>query len=194
MIDPRHEQTSPRADTPYWARGYDLSVRDPDRDANHDWARFVLRMIGLGMVLTAAAIMIGLASFVFVRPSWPAEMPRGPFLGGGERIIPYDRSSHPQLAKDQTRWSDISPKTRAWFQSVKTKDGVSCCDIADGHRTEYDMHDGAYWVPIEGKWLRVPDEAVLKDAGNPVGEAIVWYSIYSGAKPVIRCFVPGNGA
>lgn len=192
MIDPRHEQTAPRADAPYWARGYDLSVPDPDRDANHEWARFVLRMIGLGMALTVAAIAIGLMSFVFVRPSWPAEMPRGPFLGGPERVDPY---SHPpaQLTKDQSRWSDVSPKTRAWFSMVKSKNGVPCCDIADGRRTEYDMREGKYWVPINGNWMPVPDDAVLKDAGNPVGDAVVWYSIYGGAKPVIRCFVPGSG-
>jgi hypothetical protein len=34
---------------------------------------------------------------------------------------------------------------------------------------------------------------VLDTVGNPVGDAVVWYSIY-GDHVVIRCFVPGSGA
>lgn len=97
------------------------------------------------------------------------------------------------MARDDGRWAGASPQMRAWFSSVKSKNGVPCCDIADGHRTDYDMRDGAYWVPIEGQWYRVPDAAVLNDVGNPTGDAVVWYSIYSGTQPVIRCFVPGAG-
>jgi hypothetical protein len=37
---------------------------------------------------------------------------------------------------------------------------VPCCDISDGHRTEYDFRDGAYWVPIEGQWMAVAERAI----------------------------------
>ena len=55
------------------------------------------------------------------------------------------------------------------------------------------MRAGAFWVPIEGTWMQVPERAVIRDAGNPVGEAIVWYVRHRGAI-VISCFVPGGGA
>ena len=46
---------------------------------------------------------------------------------------------------------------------------------SDGHCTSYDFRRGAYWVPIEGQWIAVPARAVIRDRGNPVGEAVVWY-------------------
>jgi len=99
----------------------------------------------------------------------------------------------PALAHDNGQFANVSPSVRAWFKGVKSQHGVPCCDIADGHRTDYDMRKDQYWVPINGSWLPVPPDAVLNDAGNPVGDAVVWYSIY-GDHVVIRCFVPGSGA
>jgi hypothetical protein len=55
------------------------------------------------------------------------------------------------------------------------------------------MRKNQYWVPINGDWLPVPADAVLENVGNPVGDAVVWCSVYGG-HVVIRCFVPGNGA
>jgi hypothetical protein len=53
------------------------------------------------------------------------------------------------------------------------------------------MRDGAYWVPVEGKWTPVPAEAVIRDIGNPIGVAVVWYTRYDDMV-VIRCFVPAS--
>jgi hypothetical protein len=80
----------------------------------------------------------------------------------------------------------------SWFKSVQSPKGVPCCDIADGHRTDYNMRGDQYWVPIDGEWLPVPAEAIIYNAGNPVGEAVVWYTKYNG-KAYIHCFVPGGG-
>jgi hypothetical protein len=99
----------------------------------------------------------------------------------------------PALAHDNGQYKDVPADIRAWFKSVKSPQGIPCCDIADGHRTDYDMRENNYWVPIEGKWMQVPPEAVLKDLGNPTGDAVVWYSLY-GETVYIRCFVPGGGA
>jgi hypothetical protein len=99
----------------------------------------------------------------------------------------------PALAHDNGQFSSVSDSVRAWFKSVKSQHGVPCCDIADGHRTDYDMRKDQYWVPINGNWMPVPADAVLDAVGNPVGDAVVWYSIY-GDHVVIRCFVPGSGA
>jgi hypothetical protein len=99
----------------------------------------------------------------------------------------------PAVAHDNGQFGDVPPQVRAWFHSVRSAKGIPCCDIADGHRTEFDMRKDLYWVPVDGNWIPVPPDAVLKDAGNPIGDAVVWYSVYGG-QVIIRCFVPGGGA
>jgi hypothetical protein len=99
----------------------------------------------------------------------------------------------PAVAHDNGQFDNVSPTVRAWFRDVRSPSGVPCCDIADGHRTDFQMRKNQYWVPINGTWMPVPPEAVVNNAGNPVGDAVVWYSIYGG-RVMIRCFVPGNGA
>jgi hypothetical protein len=37
----------------------------------------------------------------------------------------------------------------------------------------------------------VPERAIVRDRGNPVGEAVVWYAHLHGAI-VIKCFVPAD--
>ena len=96
------------------------------------------------------------------------------------------------IAIDNGQYSHVPQEIRDWFKSVKSRNGVACCDISDGHRTEYDMRDSQYWVPIDGTWMRVPPDAVILNTSNPVGDAVVWYATYQN-KTFIRCFVPGNG-
>ncbi len=48
-------------------------------------------------------------------------------------------------------------------------------------RASYDVRGGTYWVPIEGQWMQVPERAVIRDQGNPIGEAVVWYVHHRGA-------------
>jgi len=98
----------------------------------------------------------------------------------------------PAVARDNGQFSNVSPAVRTWFHGVKSPSGIPCCDIADGHRTDYDMRKNRYWVPINGTWMPVPPQAVINNSGNPVGDAIVWYSTYAN-QVVIRCFVPGAG-
>ena len=95
------------------------------------------------------------------------------------------------LAFDNGQYENVPAEIRSWFKSVIAPNGVPCCDIADGHRTEYDFRDGAYWVPIEGQWMAVPERAIIRDRGNPVGEAVVWYVRHRGSI-VISCFVPAD--
>jgi hypothetical protein len=96
-------------------------------------------------------------------------------------------------AFDLGQYNNVPSNIRAWFKGVRSAQGIPCCDIADGHRTDYDMRQDSYWVPIDGKWTRGPGEAVLQNSGNPTGDAVVWYSDY-GDHVVIRCVVPGGGA
>jgi hypothetical protein len=102
-------------------------------------------------------------------------------------------SANSALAFDQGQFNDVPADVRAWFKNVTNPHGIPCCDIADGHRTDYDIRQNAYWVPIEGNWTKVPDDAVIRDAGNPVGQAVVWY-VKRRDNVIIRCFVPGSGA
>jgi hypothetical protein len=96
-------------------------------------------------------------------------------------------------ATDRGQFENLPDDVRKWFKSVISPKGIPCCDVSDGYRTDYDMREGAFWVPIEGEWMKVPESAVIRDAGNPVGEAIVWYVRHRGAI-IISCFVPGNNA
>ena len=95
------------------------------------------------------------------------------------------------LAVDRGQFDHVPPDIRAWFKRVTAPNGVPCCDVSDGHRTAYDVRGGAYWVPIEGQWMQVPERAVIRDQGNPIGEAVVWYVHHRGAI-IISCFVPAD--
>ena len=95
-------------------------------------------------------------------------------------------------AFDNGQYENVDPNVRSWFKSVRSPHGVPCCDISDGHRTAYDMRpDNHYWVPIEGEWRQVPTEAIVHNAGNPIGEAVVWYVHHRGSI-IISCFVPAD--
>lgn len=96
------------------------------------------------------------------------------------------------------QYAQVPDNIRSWFKGVHSPGGVPCCDIADGHTTDYEIHTDGYWVPLGGELRHVPPEAVVYDAGNPVGEAVVWYRDYGAQvndpeRFYIRCFVPGGG-
>ena len=97
----------------------------------------------------------------------------------------------PAVALDHGQYGNIPDTVRAWFKSVRSPKGVPCCDVADGHRTDYDIRNDGYWVPIDGLWWQVPERAVIRNQGNPVGEAVVWYVNLRG-NIVINCFVPAD--
>jgi hypothetical protein len=94
-------------------------------------------------------------------------------------------------AMDSGQFENVPEPVRKWFKSVIAPNGVPCCDVSDGHRTSYDMREGAFWVPIEGEWMRVPERAIIRESENPIGEAVVWYVRHRGAI-IISCFVPGS--
>jgi hypothetical protein len=96
-------------------------------------------------------------------------------------------------AVDRGQFEDVPEHIRSWFKSVRSPTGAPCCDIADGHRTTYEVRAGDYWVPIDGAWWLVPKNAVVRDAGNPLGEAVVWYVSVRGSI-AIRCFVPADAS
>jgi hypothetical protein len=94
-------------------------------------------------------------------------------------------------AFDRGQYENVPADIRTWFKGVVSPSGVPCCDISDGRRTAYHVREGAYWVPIDGLWWQVPERAVIRNQGNPVGEAVVWYVNQRGSI-VINCFVPAD--
>jgi hypothetical protein len=107
--------------------------------------------------------------------------------------------SLPTLAHDPDGiYRNLPQATRDWFHNLRANGGSLCCDMADGHPTEWkaDEKSGAYQVHIEGKWIDVPPESVIYHQGNPTDTAWVWYypiNSDSGTTYNIRCFVPGDG-
>lgn len=67
------------------------------------------------------------------------------------------------FAFDNGQYDHVPPDIRAWFKSVIAPNGVPCCDISDGHRTNYDVRGGTYWVPTrDNGWrcLSAPSSAI----------------------------------
>jgi hypothetical protein len=92
---------------------------------------------------------------------------------------------------------NVSPAVRQWFRDVHSPAGMVCCDVADGHLTDYDIRPDGYWVPIEGRMWHVPPQAVIKDSKNPFLTGVVWWRRDTDGNFVsyyIRCFTPGGGS
>jgi len=97
------------------------------------------------------------------------------------------------------QWPQFAESTadvQDWAHHLKSRGGGMCCSGADGQpaEAEWDNDQGHYRVKIEGKWIDVPDEAVIKEP-NKFGYAVVWwYKIWMGTgdlQPAVRCFIPG---
>jgi hypothetical protein len=124
-------------------------------------------------------------------------------------------SMGPALARD--RGYNNPPDIQQWFKSLERPDlpgsrgNRSCCDVSDCHRTEFTLKNGHYrarlgriigdtrppvWELTE--WVDIPDERVIKDKGNPVGDAVICHgettsdADHTHIIPHIYCFVPGN--
>jgi hypothetical protein len=86
------------------------------------------------------------------------------------------------------------PEIRRWIEGLTDKQGRSCCASADGYRpseVEYDTEHNHYTALVNGRWIDIPNEAVLT-VPNKKGIALLWYYM-SGNTVVVRCFLPGSG-
>lgn len=104
------------------------------------------------------------------------------------------------FARDDGRYAG-SP-LKAWFNTLRSERWGLCCSGADGSAVsdvDWRSHDGAYQVRLDGAWIDVPDDAVVK-APNLFGRAMVWpmHGRFSGNGTfesleglTIRCFMPG---
>jgi hypothetical protein len=93
-------------------------------------------------------------------------------------------------ARDDGRFSG-SP-LKPWFDGLKSGKGL-CCSVADGRAVadpDWESKDGHYRVRIDGEWVNVPDDAVIKEP-NLAGRTMVW-PIKGSLGTTIRCFLPGT--
>lgn len=93
-------------------------------------------------------------------------------------------------ARDDGRYAGSALKP--WFDQLRSEKGP-CCSDADGAAlsdSDWDSKDGHYRVKLQGEWIVVPDEALIKGP-NLAGRTMVW-PMYLDGKPVVRCFIPGS--
>lgn len=112
------------------------------------------------------------------------------------------------------KWAALSAAGKAppkeWWDALGSGKGL-CCSFADGQRVEdvdWDTQSGCepapwqngadkcglhYRVRLSGKWIVVPDSALVTDP-NKFGPAVVWPYKDADGVTQIRCFLPGAGA
>jgi hypothetical protein len=114
-------------------------------------------------------------------------------LRGGSRVIGRFLNRRDRFRRGLMIDGEILPfgyfTANATIRDWQLPHAKSPSDVDRRHRTEYDFREGAYWVPIEGQWIQVPTHAIIRDRGNPVGEAVMWY-VHRGG--IISCFVPAD--
>jgi hypothetical protein len=92
--------------------------------------------------------------------------------------------------------ADLNSPTHAWFEAQRTRQGYSCCSIADGHVLEEDdiRETANGWeVRIDGTWHPVPESKVIHSDDNPTGKTVVWYvKLQEGVESpiVFYCLLP----
>lgn len=101
----------------------------------------------------------------------------------------------PLSARDDGRYAN-SP-LHAWFDQLASGKGL-CCSFADGVSiADVDWDTGGagghYRVRLDGRWIDVPDAAVVTEP-NRDGRAFVWPYMDAEGNTQIRCFLPGAGA
>ncbi len=80
----------------------------------------------------------------------------------------------------------------AWYQSLRTAAGTTCCSLADCKETDYRItRAGDVEALTEaGDWVEVPPDKILKRTENPTGYAVMCYTPSFG----VLCFVLPAGA
>jgi len=107
-------------------------------------------------------------------------------------IVAISLLSSAAPARDNGQFKDTPEHIQKWFKAlISPRTKISCCDEVDGRHTAYEVREGTYHVPINGKWYTVPSEAFILNKDNPTGEGIVFYYIFEYA-PNIVCFVPND--
>jgi len=94
------------------------------------------------------------------------------------------------FGRDDGRYAN-SP-LKPWFDNLRSSQGL-CCSDADGvaiSDPDWDSKDGHFRVRLDGEWIDVPDDAVIKEP-NRAGRTMVW-PLRGSLGTSIRCFLPGS--
>jgi hypothetical protein len=99
---------------------------------------------------------------------------------------------------DNDRYANVAKGISGWIESLTDKNGIGCCATADGLRPQtidWDMTANHYRVKVDGRWVEVPESAVVKGP-NHLGYAVAWleydWDIDTGEMSMrVRCFLPG---
>lgn len=81
---------------------------------------------------------------------------------------------------------------KQWFDQIKSGKGL-CCSFADGFSikdADWDTDGSSYRVRLDGEWIVVPDDAVVREP-NRYGPAVVWPVKDQSGATTIRCFMAG---
>lgn len=116
---------------------------------------------------------------------WPAWLVVGLIIG----LLAFLYAFKPARAHEREH-----PELNGWFQSLHSKRLYPCCDGSDKNHvdeSDWDTKDNHYRVRIDGKWVDVPDDAVV-EGPNLEGHAMEWHH-YKDGEPVVHCFMPGSG-
>src|SRR5580693_8799840 len=81
---------------------------------------------------------------------------------------------------------DGDPSVAPWFKGLSASDGTPCCSMADCRRTLSRLTADGYEVIIDGSWVAVPWDRVLRGTDNPTGQAVV---CRAPRTKIILCFV-----
>jgi hypothetical protein len=98
-------------------------------------------------------------------------------------------------AHDDGRYATMNPALHAWFDQLASGKGL-CCSFADGFSiadVDWDTDGVRYRVRVEGRWIDVPEAAVVTEP-NRFGPAVMWPYQDADGDTQIRCFLPGAGA
>jgi hypothetical protein len=146
-------------------------------------------MSALSPVLTVIAIVLMVIAFGGMMMDSNNRYP-GPMIGVALALMLLAWMITPAEARDDGRYAG-SP-LKGWFDQLKSGKGL-CCSDSDGFAVQdpdWDSKDGHYRVRLGGKWIDVPDEAVIREP-NRAGMTMVWpINAYEGT--TIRCFMPGS--
>jgi len=111
-------------------------------------------------------------------------------------MLAHDSFPSVMLAHDSGQYAGVDPALHAWFDKLASGKGL-CCSFADGVAVEDVDWDtggagGRYRVRLDGRWIEVPDAALVTEP-NKFGRAVVWPYQDSSGSTQIRCFLPGAG-
>lgn len=81
-----------------------------------------------------------------------------------------------------------------WYESLKVPGTTGrCCSETDCATTEAELRGSHWWAILpNGQWIEVPDDVVIRDRGNPVGQPVLCAVPDEAGVPSVRCFVPGG--